>query len=201
MSTDTLPTRDRILNACRSLLESELGTSTRMSDVANAAGVSRQAVYLHFKNRADLLISVTRHIDQVEDVDARLTASRSASGGLERLDAFIEAWGGYIPVIYPVARALMSMAPTDDAAFAAWSDRMTAMRQGCQAALYAMARERILRTDLNADQCTDLLWTQLSVRNWEHLVQDCGWSQERYVEEIKRIARLTFLDQNTHPLA
>lgn len=194
MPTDTLPTRDRILNACRSLLESELGTSTRMSDVAKAAGVSRQAVYLHFKNRADLLIAVTRFIDDIEDVDARLAASRSASGGIERLEAFIEAWGGYIPVIYPTARALLRMAPTDEAAAAAWSDRMTAMRQGCQAALYALARDRVLRTDLNAEHCTDLLWTLLSVRNWEHLTQQCGWSQDQYMSEIKRVARLTFLD-------
>lgn len=195
MSTDTLPTRDRILNACRTLLESELGTDTRMSDIAKAAGVSRQAVYLHFKNRADLLIAVTRFIDDVEDVDARLAASRSASGGLDRLEAFIDAWCGYIPVIYPVARALMRMAPTDDAAAAAWSDRMTAMRQGCQAALYALARDRVLRTDLNAEGCTDLLWTLLSVRNWEHLTQHCGWSHDQYLSEIKRIARLSFLDE------
>jgi len=198
MSETALNTRDKILNACRTLLESELGTATRMSDVAKTAGVSRQAVYLHFKNRADLLIAVTRHIDTVETVDTRLAASRTASGGLERLNAFIDAWCGYIPVIYPVARALMSMAPTDEAAAAAWADRMTAMRQGCQAALYAMARDRVLRTDQNADACTDLLWTLLSVRNWEHLVQDCGWSQDAYVTEIKRIARLSFLDHNAH---
>jgi len=188
----TAPTRDRILDACRALLESE-GAQTRMSDVAKAAGVSRQAVYLHFKTRADLLIAVTRHIDKVEDVDARLVKSRNASGGLERLDAFIEAWGGYIPIIYPVARALIAMAPTDEAARLAWADRMNAMRQGCEAALQAMARDGVLRTHLTADQSADLLWTLLSVRNWESLTQDCDWPQEEYIRQTKMLARRTFL--------
>ena len=76
---DASITRTRILNACRALLESDAGAVTRMSDVAKAAGVSRQAVYLHFKTRAELLIALTRHIDEVEHVEERLVASRSAT--------------------------------------------------------------------------------------------------------------------------
>ena len=44
---DASVTRTKILNACRALLEGDAGAATRMGDVAKAAGVSRQAVYLH----------------------------------------------------------------------------------------------------------------------------------------------------------
>ena len=75
----TADTRTRILNACHTLLVSDTGASTRMSDIAKAAGLSRQAVYLHFKTRAELLIALTRHIDEVEDVTGRLAPSRAAT--------------------------------------------------------------------------------------------------------------------------
>jgi AcrR family transcriptional regulator len=185
---DASVTRTKILNACRALLESDAGAATRMSDVAKAAGVSRQAVYLHFKTRAELLIALTRHIDEVENVNERLIASRAATG-LERLDAFIEAWAGYIPVIYPVGRALMAMAPTDEAARLAWEDRMNAMRHGCEAAVRALEDARILRDGVDRKPAVDMLWTLLSVRNWESLVQDCGWDQAQYIKDMKTLSR------------
>jgi AcrR family transcriptional regulator len=43
-----------------------------MSDIAKAAGLSRQAVYLHFPNRAELLISATKHLDEKVDRRAAL---------------------------------------------------------------------------------------------------------------------------------
>jgi len=193
MADDRSSTRDRILEACWRLLEEGDGGQTRMSDVAKAAGVSRQAVYLHFSNRAELLVAVTRFIDARSEIDARLAASRKASSGLERLDAFIEAWGNYIPVVHPVCRALLEMAPGDEAARLAWNDRMSALREGCEAAVKALARDGILTGQHDAKATTDLLWTLLSIRNWEQLVRDCGWTQADYVAEMKRLARLAIV--------
>ena len=189
-------TRTRILNACRALLEGDAGAATRMSDVAKAAGVSRQAVYLHFKTRAELLIALTRHIDEVEKVDDRLAASRAATG-LDRLDAYIDAWGGYIPVIYPVGRALMAMAPTDEAARLAWEDRMNAMRHGCEAAVKALAAAGHLKAGLEQHAATDMLWTLLSVRNWESLVKVCGWDPARYVRDMKALSRAYLCEKDS----
>lgn len=192
---DASVTRTKILNACRALLEGDAGAATRMSDVAKAAGVSRQAVYLHFKTRAELLIALTRHIDSVENVDDCLAASRAATG-LDRLDAFIDAWGGYIPVIYPVGRALMAMAPSDEAARLAWEDRMTAMRHGCEAAVKALETANLLSGSVDRTSATDMLWTLLSVRNWENLVQACGWDQAQYIKGMKALSRAYLCDKD-----
>lgn len=186
MSSENPTTRTRILDATWALLEQ--GTAVRMSDIARAAGISRQALYLHFPTRADLLIATTRHIDKVRDVDGRLAASRGAATGTARLDAFIGAWGGYIPQIHGVARALMAMQDTDAEARAAWGDRMTAMRDGCAAAVALLARDGTLRPDMDEAQATDLLWSLLSVRMWEHLRLDCGWGQDAYLAQITRLA-------------
>lgn len=160
-----------------------------MSDIAKEAGISRQAVYLHFPTRAELLIATTRYLDEVKNVDRRLVPSRNATDGLERLDAYIEAWGNYIPEIYGIAKALFAMQDSDEAAKLAWADRMLAVRDGCEAAVQALNRDGLLSKDHTLKQATDILWTMLSVRNWEQLTIECGWSQKQYVETTKRIAQ------------
>ncbi len=192
MSSENPTTRTRILDATWTLLESG-GSKVRMSDIAKAAGISRQAVYLHFPSRADLLVATTRHIDAAKDIDARLAASREATRGPERLARFIDAWGTYIPEIYGVGRALMAMQDSDEEARKAWAGRMEALRQGCAAAVAAIAADGALRPQLTQTRATDTLWMLLSVRNWEQLTRDSGWSQADYLAAMQDLARRALL--------
>ena len=188
MSSKNIDTRERILRATWTLLEANPAESVRMGDIAKKAGISRQAVYLHFPTRAELLVATARYLDEVKKVDERLAASRSAATGVERLDAFIEAWGNYIPEIADIAKAFLAMQGTDEAAAIAWNDRMQAVREGCAAAVEALRRDGALASDYAPKQATDLLWTLLSVHNSQQLTGDCGWPQKRYIETMKRLA-------------
>jgi len=193
MSSEKDPTRTKILKATLDLLEAGQGKGVRMSDVAKAAGISRQAVYLHFESRADLLIETTLYLDRLKDTDARLAASRSAKTGVERLDAYVTAWAGYIPEIYPMARVFLALKETDAEAAEAWNKRMQDMREGCEAAINALDRDGTLKAGLTPKQATDILWTLLSVRNWEHLTIDCGWPQKKYLQFLKNTTRDLFV--------
>jgi len=193
MSSDSSNTRNRILNAAWELLEANPGQAVRMIDIAKLAGISRQALYLHFNTRSELLVATTRYIDEVKDVDARFMPSRSATSGAKRLVAFIDAWGNYIPEIYGVAKALLAMKDTDDAAATAWNDRMQAVRHGCEAAINTLHNDGCLSTEYSPEQATDLLWTMLSIRNWEQLTIECDWSQERYIEKTQALAQGVFI--------
>lgn len=188
MSRKNIETREKILIAAWKLLEADQAKSVRMSDIAKEVGISRQAVYLHFPTRAELLVATARYLDEVKAVDLRLAASRNASTGVERLNAFIEAWGNYIPEIYGVAKAFLAMQDTDEAAAIAWNDRMQAVREGCEAAVRALKKDDALATHFTMKQATDLLWTLLSIRNWEHLTLDCNWSQKYYIVTIRDLA-------------
>jgi AcrR family transcriptional regulator len=194
MSSDRINTKTRILEVTWSLLESG-NKAIRMADIAKVAGVSRQALYLHFPGRAELLIATTRHIDTVKNVDERLARSRSASSGVERLHAFVEAWGGYIPEIHGISVALRAMRDTDKEAAAAWEDRMQAVRQGCEAAVQAISEDGCLKEELTEVAAVDLLWTLLSVENWERLVLECGWSQSAYEQTLKKITEATLMSR------
>ncbi len=197
MSRENPDTRTRILQTTLNLLENGQGEKVRMADIAKQAGISRQALYLHFATRAELLIATTFYLDELKGSEARLAASRSATNGLDRLDAYIEAWGSYIPEIYGMAKAILAMSATDEAAAEAWAERMQDMREGCEAAINALQADGNLSPRYSAKQAADLLWTLLSVRNWEQLTQECGWSQEDYVASLKATARQLFV-QETH---
>ena len=193
MSRKNLDTREKILQASAELLVDQQGNGVRMGDIAKRTGVSRQAVYLHFATRTELLIATTKFIDEQLQVDKRLEPSRQAKIGSERLNLYIEAWGNYIPEIYGVAKALMNAQDSDEAAEAAWKERMEAMKDGCRAAIEALHKDGNLSPDLKPKEAIELLWAMLSVRNWESLVQECGWSNKKYVDRLKLMAKKTFV--------
>ena len=66
VSSGNPETRKNILNSAWKLLEAAQGREVRMTDIAREAGVSRQALYLHFPARSVLLVATPRHIDEVE---------------------------------------------------------------------------------------------------------------------------------------
>ena len=195
MSSEDIETRTRILNATMRMLEQQRGQGVRMGDIAKEAGISRQAVYLHFASRTELLVATTKYLDEVLDLDRRLIRSRAAKSGVERLALYIEFWGNYVPEIYGVAKALLLAQDTDEAAAAAWKDRMLAMRDGCRAAIEALHSDGNLAPEWTPKRATDALWTMLLVPTWENLTGECGWSTRQYVRWMTTVARRTFVDE------
>jgi len=193
MSTQEQGTRTRILAATWALMEKQRGSGVRMQDVAQAAGVSRQAVYLHFGSRTELLIATTHYGDELNGIDARLTKWEAATGGVDKLREFIEFWGNYIPCIYGIAQALLVQKATDEAAEAAWEDRMRAVRNGCRLTVEAIERDGKLPPAWSTETAIDVLWSLLSITTWQNLTVDCGWSIGEYVERMQTVASRTLV--------
>ena len=192
MSSENPSTRDRILDATCRLVQAP-GSGTRMADIARAAGVSRQAVYLHFENRADLLTAAARHIDERHDLQALLAPYRAAEDGREKLRLYIAFWGGYLPVIQGMARAFLAMRATDAEARAAWDDRMAALHEGCEACIAALEAQGQLDPAWTRKTASDLLWTMLSFETWDQLTVTCGWSEAEYIARAQHQAERVFL--------
>jgi len=91
----------------------------------------------------------------------------------------------------------MVMQETDHEAASAWNERMQDVRGGCKAAIDALKADGMLTSDLTPTRATDILWTLLSVRNWEQLRLECGWSQEQYIQSTQHnAARLLIKQEN-----
>jgi len=193
MSSPEPETRERILKETWHLMEKSQGQGVRLQDIANAAGVSRQAVYMHFGSRAGLLIATTHYLDKTLKLDERVQPYRNAPTAIEALDAFIEFWVNYIPDIYGLAKALLAARETDEDAAVAWEDRMKAVRSGCQRVVERLNQEGLLAADWSVDEATDFFWALLSVRNWENLTLACGWTNAQFIERTKQILRATLV--------
>jgi AcrR family transcriptional regulator len=189
VSSGELETRTKILEATRRLLEECRGRDVRMRDIADGAGISRQAVYDHFGSRAKLLVETTHYVDEVTGLEERRRRFRDATGGVERLEAYVEFWGNYIPEVYGMARALLAARETDEAAAAAWDDRMGAVRESCRLTVEALQRDGMLAAGWSREEAVDLMWTMLSIRNWEQLTIECRWSQDRYVGGMQELLK------------
>ncbi|MGH3146929.1 MAG: TetR/AcrR family transcriptional regulator [Rubrobacter sp.] len=189
MSSGESETRTRILGATWRLMVERRGQGVRMRDVAEAAGISRQAVYDHFGSRAELMVATARYGDEVRRLDERLRRYRAASTGVECLEAFVEFWGSYIPEIYGIARAMLAARETDEAVAAAWDDRMGVVHEACRDIVERLHRDGSLATEWSLDEAADLLWTMLSIRNWESLTIERGWATGRYIERMQELTR------------
>ncbi len=55
-------TRERILDAAEDVFNDKGVSNTSLNDVAQAAGVTRGAIYWHFKNKADLFDAMCRRV-------------------------------------------------------------------------------------------------------------------------------------------
>jgi len=65
-----LETRHQILDAALSLFSEQGVVATSLADIASAAGVTRGAIYWHFKNKADLLHEIWLRCDAgLDDVE------------------------------------------------------------------------------------------------------------------------------------
>ncbi len=193
MSSGESATRTRILSETLRLMEQTRGQGVRISDIARAAGVSRQAVYLHFSNRTELMVATVRFADEINNINVRLQPLIKAGSGVESLYQYIDFWGNYIPIIYGLARALLDVRATDEAAAAAWNDRMQALRKGCQSVIECLHRDDVLRQELNDNEAVDLLWSLLGIGLWENLTMDCGWSTDRYISALQQLAKRALL--------
>jgi len=97
-----------------------------MAQIAKAARVSRQAVYLHFADRAALMVAVARHLDARLGLPADIQDMMAVPTGAAMLEASVAIQAGRNPSVWAVARALDAVRRTDAAAERAWQDRLTA---------------------------------------------------------------------------
>lgn len=184
MSSPQLPTPQRILSETWRLMQERQGQGVRVEDVAKAAGVSRQAVYLHFTSRAGLLKATLDYVEEVMHFRERIVPVFGKSGA-DGINALVDFWGAFIGDTYGISKAFIAARNTDPDAKAAWDSKMHDLYQGCLAIMRCSQRDGILAPGWAPDTAADFLWTLISIENWEHLTLERGWEQADYLARLK----------------
>lgn len=179
-------TRRAILDAAWTLLE-EQGAAVTLAAVAERAGVSRQALYLHFASRSGLLVSLVEHIDTVLGLAQRTASVREAASATEALEAMVALHATYHEHIIAVARVLDGTRHTDPALAAAWENRMAGRREGHEAIIRRLADEGRLAPGWDVASAAQLFYSLTLPRVWEELVLELGWTTEQYRVHMTRL--------------
>lgn len=198
MSTESEPqsTRESILDAAARLF-TERGVAVRLEDVAAEAGVSRQAVYLHFGSRSGLLIGMVEHIDSRGALPPLLDRVFNARTAAEALDAAAALHAEYHPMIYQVARVFLMGRYDDEALRAAWHERMESRRNLYHTVVERLQEEGVLASEWDVESATDFLWALTSWQLWEQLVIDRGWLKDEYLDHLRTAMRQTLVARAT----
>jgi AcrR family transcriptional regulator len=179
-------TRARILEATLALVEEAQGPLA-MSAIAKAAGLSRQALYLTFEDKADLFVALLRYVDGRRGLVPELAKIRDAPTGTAALLALVDMHARLSPGLKPIADAFELLRRQDPAAERAWQDRLDHRLAGCRAVTARLAAEGRLRPGLDPLAAADLVWTLTSLRTWDELVAQRGWSADEYRERMSAL--------------
>jgi AcrR family transcriptional regulator len=186
-------TKEALLAATRSLIEEAGFEALTMAAVAERAGVSRRAVYLHYSSRADLLAALLLHLGEAEELGVSLQRVWDAPDAAAAVDEWARHLARAHPRIMAVARAVEQVRRTDPDAAALRASIMQRWRLGCRRLAAWLGEEGRLAEPWTVDSAADMLWALMSWDVLEGLLVDRGWSRKRYAEAMALVLRSTFV--------
>jgi AcrR family transcriptional regulator len=178
-------TRARILDTAWGLVQERGIGAVTVADIAAATGVSRQLLYVHFENRAGLLVAMARRHDVRSGFAGRAAEARSLPP-VAALEGLLRLWFAYVPEILPVARALEAAATNGDEGGVAWRDRMDDLREMFAAAVERVDQDGRLAEGWTVPSATDWVWARAQPATFQHLVVDRAWPADDYTGRAVR---------------
>lgn len=178
-------TRERVLDAAREITREKGEMAATMSAVAAKAGISRQALYLHFADRVQLLHALSDHIDrqlgvgdwmiEIENLPSVTDMLRNLA--LMRCKRSVE--------FAFLIRSIDTDRFRNDSAATAWKKRHYGNIDWMERVVVERLRQegRLHPSWLSRDAAAFLV-ALYSMRNWDDLTQTFGWSSEQYIETI-----------------
>jgi AcrR family transcriptional regulator len=181
-------TRTAVLEAARDLFVAEGYGRTTMVRVADAAGVSVETVYAAFRTKALLLHTVwdiTIGGDEQEvtfherpEVRAILAEPDLARRFLRQAEFFTRTARRIVPLVL----ALQGAAESEVAAAAMLEEISRQRKIGM--GFMARAAAETGQLAVSESECRDVLWAFTDGVVWHRLVNDRGWSDERFATWI-----------------
>ncbi|MDQ6910915.1 MAG: TetR/AcrR family transcriptional regulator [Actinomycetota bacterium] len=193
-------TRSRILDAAERLFLEHGFNGAGMEAVAEAADVSRQAVYDKFGSKGGLLRAMTERIEERLGIFKAVGAVAAEPDGLRKLTTLCDLSRVSEPGVAPFVRVLYAARFDDETAAALWNDRMTARYMAMRHVVEQLDKEGRLRPGLTVEMGADILWSILNPLHYDNLVVSRGWSIDNYRRHIEVMARAGLLGEAPPPV-
>jgi AcrR family transcriptional regulator len=186
-------TRAALLAAARAILEQDGFEALTMSAVAERAGVTRRAVYMHFGSRSELVQAVFEYVAAAEGLQESLQHVWDAGDAAATLDEWAAHLARYHPRLLEVDRALRRVWRTDPDAAAHRRRVIAGQLSGCRRIAQRLADEGRLAPPWTVASAADMLLALISSDLIEALLVERRWPKRKLAEHLALLLRSTFL--------
>jgi AcrR family transcriptional regulator len=184
-------TRHAVLEAARELFTTRGYVATRVAQIAERAGVAVDTLYATVGRKPVLLREVFETALSGQDVAVRaedrdyVKAIRAAGSAPEKIAIYAGALGRIAPRLAPVHIAMRDAVAHDADCAALY--RELSQRRARNMRLFAadLRSTGQLRANLSDDEVADIVWSMASAEYYLLLVQDRGWTPQRYSEHLR----------------
>ena len=179
-------TRREILAAAQRLFEKQGYAATTMAAIAAEARVALKTVYVAFETKSGLLRALWHLLLRGDEGDAPMGQRQWYRELLEEPDPErqLRLMARTSRLVKLRAAALMevirSAAPTDPDIAALWTRIQSDFYDIQRPVVERLAEKNALRSGLDVDRATDILWTLNHPDVWQLLVGERGWTPEDY---------------------
>ncbi len=184
-------TRIQILEAARSVFEEFGYYDAGLGAVAKEAGVSRQAIYLHFESKAELLTALHLHIFATDVLPAlELHPISDTASALEALDAMIAVDVDVVSRVWRIHEALQMARRQHPEVEETLRPREEERYRELLDLGRSLQREGVLPPNMRVGMFADMLWGLMNVGTYRSLVIERGWSLDQYRRWVCNTIRL-----------
>ncbi|MCD9625183.1 TetR/AcrR family transcriptional regulator [Rhabdothermincola salaria] len=187
-------TRAAALDATWRLLEEEGPRRVTMAAVAERAGITRRALYLHFPTRGELLLALHRHVDEQLDLEGSLAPVLEAPDSETTIAEFSAHLARYHFKISRIDSALLGAADSDPEVAALLEHASRVWHEGCRELVGRLAREDRLAEPWTIETGADLVWSFMFPETLQRLTAQRNWSVEQYRELLTVLLSRTLLN-------
>lgn len=185
-------TRAALLAAAHTILEEQGFDALTITAVAERAGVTRRALYMHFPDRADLVAAIYDHVAAVEGLAGSLEQVWAAPTGAGALDEWASHLARYHTRLLAVDRAVQRTG-RDDPDASAHRARVAAEKlANCRRLARRLASESTLADGWTTESASDMLYALSTSDVIEALTVDRGWPPRRLARHLALLFRSTF---------
>jgi AcrR family transcriptional regulator len=161
--------------------------------VAERAGVTRRAVYLHYATRTELLAALYHSLGDTDDLARSLQAVWDCPDAVAALTEWARHIARSHPRILGVLRALERARYTDPDAAHLWQTAQGNWLKGCRRLMHRLADDGHLAPQWTAESAADMMWALMSIDVLDRLLNERRWSHRRAAEHLAALFHTTFV--------
>ncbi|MEP7369459.1 MAG: helix-turn-helix domain-containing protein [Dermatophilaceae bacterium] len=171
-------TKDRVVAAARSLMARQGWAATTIDAIATEAGVAPQTIYAAFGNKRALLTGMRDVMLRDSQVPELMARAAGESDAARRIELWAQLVRQQMETSYDVISIHRQAASADPKVAVEYRKVLDNRAQAFSEFIHGLRAD--LATGLDERAATDILWCFSNEEIYRELVQERGWSVDRY---------------------